>query len=154
MSELDRLHERLTRLERAEAVRACMARYCRALDEADLLRLGGVWGEHARFIHFDKTERVGREEIIGFFSATFNRPGRRLGVRHYVTSILVEVTGALSDFTATATSTFLMVVPHEQPMLGQGHYLDEFTFLADGSAVFTSKTVFLDHTTQLALRGQ
>jgi hypothetical protein len=129
-----------------------MARYCRALDEADLLRLSGVWAEHARVIHFDKTERVGREEIIGFFTATFNRPGRKLGVRHYVTSIDVDVTGALSDHTARATSTFLMVVPNEQPMLGQGHYLDEFAFLDDGSAVLTKKTVFLDHTTPLALR--
>jgi hypothetical protein len=147
MGEIDRIHERLIRLERAEAVRACMARYGRSMDEADLLRLAGVWAEHARFIHFDKTERVGRETIVEFFSATFNRPGRTLGMRHYVTAVDIDTTSDPSK--ATATSIFLLVMPGEKAFLGQGTYHDEFAFLDDGSAVYTKKIVTLDNTTSL-----
>ncbi len=132
MSELDRIAERLERLETTEAARACLYRYADGVDSRDWGMLGSAFAEDA-VLAMPGSEVIGREAIVdglrGMLPPEFV-------TRHLIVNPQVEYLG---PGRARVRSTIYYA--HEGAgfeATGWGDYVDDVT-VTDGLGVITRK---------------
>jgi ketosteroid isomerase-like protein len=123
------LHERLAKLEMAEATRNLVAEYARAVDCEDVALLRSVFARDATLRYRGTVRHDGIEAIVAYYASTFERGAGPM--RHFITNL------RLADVTADSASShayfvFVSGIGSNESAIGWGCYSDRIQQSDDG----------------------
>ena len=138
MSELDRIRDRLDRLESKDAIRGLVTAYAIACDEHDLPRLGDLFTEDATFSSPSGAMIAsGRESIARMFVETLKIRGPAF---HWTHDVSVEIDPDDPDRAAGVVYSHAETTPNGVVSLAAMKYFDEYR-RADGRWRFARRVI-------------